>query len=103
MSENLPGPAWHPDPYGRSELRYWDGSRWTEHVSTAGVQGLDVVEAAQETQAEVWFNAPQCDYLGSHPWIPNPIDKVGVAIHSHGVLIYQFVWGTQHDIVALRW
>ena len=21
--------AWHPDPYGRHELRYWDGSRWT--------------------------------------------------------------------------
>jgi hypothetical protein len=28
-----PPPAWHPDPAGRHPWRYWDGSRWTEHVS----------------------------------------------------------------------
>lgn len=27
---------WAPDPYSRYELRYWDGWRWTEHVSTQG-------------------------------------------------------------------
>jgi hypothetical protein len=25
--------GWYPDPHGRPELRYWDGSAWTEHVS----------------------------------------------------------------------
>ena len=36
------GPAaWHPDPLGRYELRYWDGCRWTDHVSTAGVHEQD--------------------------------------------------------------
>ena len=24
---------WYPDPLGRHELRYWDGSQWTEHTS----------------------------------------------------------------------
>ena len=33
--------AWHPDPYGRHELRYWDGARWTEHVSSHGKQSVD--------------------------------------------------------------
>lgn len=33
--------AWRPDPFGRHELRYWDGSAWTQHVSDAGVQGSD--------------------------------------------------------------
>jgi uncharacterized protein YxjI len=33
--------AWHPDPYGRHELRYWDGTRWTEHVSSNGAQAVD--------------------------------------------------------------
>jgi uncharacterized protein YxjI len=33
--------AWHPDPYGRHELRYWDGERWTEHVSSHGKQSID--------------------------------------------------------------
>jgi hypothetical protein len=26
-------PDWKLDPLGRHELRYWDGLRWTEHVS----------------------------------------------------------------------
>ena len=33
--------AWHPDPYGRHELRYWDGTQWTEHVSSHGRQSVD--------------------------------------------------------------
>lgn len=33
--------AWHPDPTGRHQLRYWDGQDWTEHVSDRGVQAID--------------------------------------------------------------
>jgi hypothetical protein len=25
-------PGWHPDPWGSGRWRYWDGTRWTEHV-----------------------------------------------------------------------
>ena len=35
-------PAWHPDPAARFELRYWDGTSWTEHVSTGGIQNTDM-------------------------------------------------------------
>lgn len=28
--------AWHPDPTGAHEYRWWDGTRWTEHVADAG-------------------------------------------------------------------
>jgi uncharacterized protein (AIM24 family) len=34
-------PSWHPDPTGRHELRYWDGSAWTDHVADRGVQAMD--------------------------------------------------------------
>jgi uncharacterized protein YxjI len=34
-------PGWHPDPHQRHELRYWDGSTWTEHVSDGGRAGVD--------------------------------------------------------------
>jgi uncharacterized protein YxjI len=34
-------PNWYPDPLGRHELRYWDGSQWTEHVSSHGRQSVD--------------------------------------------------------------
>jgi Protein of unknown function (DUF2510) len=33
--------GWYNDPAGRYELRYWDGSAWTEHVSRAGQQFMD--------------------------------------------------------------
>ena len=33
--------GWHPDPMGRAEQRYWDGTAWTDHVSTAGVPAVD--------------------------------------------------------------
>jgi hypothetical protein len=31
------GPGWYPDPARVADHRYWDGSGWTEHVSSAGV------------------------------------------------------------------
>ena len=33
--------AWYPDPSKRFELRYWNGTAWTEHVSRAGQQFTD--------------------------------------------------------------
>ena len=43
--EPAPTPAvpagWYADPAGRFELRYWDGSTWTEHGSRAGQQFTD--------------------------------------------------------------
>lgn len=33
--------GWYPDPSGRHEKRYWDGTRWTEHVSDADQQSND--------------------------------------------------------------
>lgn len=36
-----PPPDWYPDPYGRFEYRYWDGSVWTDHVSSHGTQSSD--------------------------------------------------------------
>ncbi len=36
--------AWHPDPTGRHEYRYWDGQSWTDHVSNGGITGSDPVQ-----------------------------------------------------------
>jgi len=35
--------AWLPDPAGHHELRYWNGSSWTEHVSDQGSSGTDTL------------------------------------------------------------
>ena len=36
-----PPAAWHPDPTGRHQHRYWDGTRWTDWVADGGVTGRD--------------------------------------------------------------
>ena len=38
-----PTGAWQPDPSGRHETRWWDGRRWTEHVSDAGTVSVDPI------------------------------------------------------------
>ena len=39
----LPPAGWFPDPGGRHEHRYWDGTAWTDHVADRGVAGVDPV------------------------------------------------------------
>lgn len=29
---DTPSPGWHPDPHGAPELRWWDGTAWTDHT-----------------------------------------------------------------------
>lgn len=57
--------AWHPDPTGRHELRYWDGNQWTEHVSDAGVVSSSPLqppaEPGQQEQAAHEEQAGQSD------------------------------------------
>ncbi len=35
--------GWQPDPRGRHEYRYWDGTQWTDHVSDQGTVSQDPV------------------------------------------------------------
>lgn len=43
MTDNTPG--WQPDPNGKHDHRYWDGSQWTDNVADAGVAGTDPYDA----------------------------------------------------------
>lgn len=51
MSETIGGsPAsWHADPTGRHQLRYWDGTAWTDNVSDDGAQSTDHLPGAPPT------------------------------------------------------
>ena len=42
---------WYPDPMGRFEHRYWNGTEWTEHVSSQGVTSIDPVDQAPQQGA----------------------------------------------------
>jgi hypothetical protein len=36
----VPPEGWYPDPTGEHELRYWDGTIWTDRIEDAGVTGV---------------------------------------------------------------
>jgi len=36
-------PSWKPDPVNVHELRWWDGTRWTEHVLDSGRPSVDAL------------------------------------------------------------
>jgi uncharacterized protein (AIM24 family) len=44
--------SWQPDPTGQHELRYWDGTAWTEHVSDGGTQSTAPLETAAAAPTE---------------------------------------------------
>lgn len=50
--EIRPGPQWFPDPFGRHQHRYWDGSRWSENAADGGVACVDPVPAHLPPQEE---------------------------------------------------
>jgi hypothetical protein len=57
-------PSWLPDPFGRYQYRYWDGTEWTNMVSTNGSQesdphGLAPSVNARPTPAAVESSGPR--------------------------------------------
>ncbi|HEY5696691.1 MAG TPA: DUF2510 domain-containing protein [Acidimicrobiales bacterium] len=44
--------GWHADPLERHELRFWNGTQWTEHVSDRGVQAVDHLGVASMSTAK---------------------------------------------------
>jgi polyhydroxyalkanoate synthesis regulator phasin len=38
--------SWQPDPHGRHQYRYWDGTQWTDQVADDGVSAVDPPDAA---------------------------------------------------------
>src|SRR3954447_3380540 len=51
-------PNWYPDPMGRAEYRWFDGSAWTDQVSSQGVQSTDPLAVAAPSHVPVRDVAP---------------------------------------------
>lgn len=50
-SASAPTPAgWHPDPFGKHEVRFFDGVEWTANVADNGQQAEDPVPVDHEQQ-----------------------------------------------------
>lgn len=77
MTEGKPAAAWHSDPMGRHEHRYWDGNVWTEHVADSGVRCVDPIESAPDTDdAAVTAIDVDREQPGSAPAVEVPANAI---------------------------
>lgn len=47
---DAPPPGWYPDPTRRDQLRWWDGSDWTDHRRAPSVRSAAVQEALESAE-----------------------------------------------------
>ena len=62
---------WQPDPTGRHDHRYWDGTQWTDDVADAGVASKDPYEAVSP-DAPTLVTAVPADDTATYPTAPYP-------------------------------
>lgn len=68
-----PGPAgWHPDPSRRHEYRFWDGGRWTEHVSDRNARSIDHLGGPGPVQAAGAYPPRAAPGWEPHPQVGAP-------------------------------
>ena len=68
---------WAPDPLGRHQYRYWDGSQWTEHVSDDGRVGTDPPIANPHPRPAIRGRIP----TPGTPATPAPAPRRGLRCH----------------------
>jgi uncharacterized protein (AIM24 family) len=54
--------SWQPDPEGRYEYRWWDGTAWSDQVSHQGQVGSSPLSGAPQAQAAQAQGQPQAGY-----------------------------------------
>lgn len=60
LQRYLPSAAWYPDPEDALQLRYWDGSAWTERRTPAIRSGREVKTGdVSQAPAEGWYPDPE--------------------------------------------
>jgi hypothetical protein len=61
-----PSGQWFPDPTGRGERRYWDGTSWTDQISRRGINATDSIAHGYARPEQFCFheeNAPHTKRL----------------------------------------
>lgn len=56
--------GWHPDPEGRNEYRYHDGTRWTPDVANEGKQTRDPISAPPGSAPAAHASSPGKKHTG---------------------------------------
>jgi hypothetical protein len=89
-AEGAKNPDWYPDPAGNHELRYHDGSQWTEHVATGGVVAtapipMPVPNAGPAPAVSPVYGGETCQACGRAP-----ATRIVVRRHVGMVIVQKF-------------
>lgn len=77
---------WCPDPFRRYEMRWWDGNRWTEHVSSSGQQLVDPLGTAPPAPDVPGPVAPTED------WRTRPVSNGTYALNLFLCLLFPIIF-----------
>ena len=63
--DTTPAPGWYQDPNGAQAWRYWDGTRWTDHVSAWTAREPTPEERLGEERR--WAGYAKCAFVAFVP------------------------------------
>ena len=102
-------PGWHPDPVPPQpgqppQLRYWDGTRWTEHTSPAQAPAATQQYAAPPAYPDV-YGAP---YAGGYGAVASATTPDGVPLagwwwRALALIIDTIILGIIGALIAFPW
>ncbi len=105
-------PGWFPDPSGRFEFRFWNGTSWTDRVARGGVEAIDPpaptsVSANEPTLvgAPVATESPSNSPLHQRGWrgfrgMPLWVQAL-IAFFAVGLLAAPFVGDDETELATL--
>ena len=72
---------WAPDPFGRHQLRYWNGTDWSNEVADHGVAGVDpAVVAGTAFSAGALAQGPPTTPLVLQPMAPSTVSPLAAPL-----------------------
>ena len=104
----MPEGGWYQDPTGRHEKRYWDGSRWSDHVADGSEAATDPIRSPAELavapagQRHPEIESPDPERPQRWPWVAGGIAgllavvagvAIGVAVALGGVRTAEAIAG----------